>query len=690
MTTNPPAAAPGARTRRLPAGVAVLAIGSLILLVRPEPVAATNGEGGAHEQGSSSSSSSSGGGGRRWVPAKPQKPERQPVARPETNDDDDNDDDELDEEGRDAAERKARARVVPLAASASRGEPAPRESELTRARKVLLDVERDRLPEKLREHVDALERHLETEAARFRDLERASVGRLEGTLAQQMLDLFAAERLLGAAEDPAAAIEKFRTAFATNDVAALDELLEARGNELLEQQREKQAELTRLGGATPPLVLVGDLADLEDALRATWSLRTHARIHRSIEDKVGKDEVAKAYLEHTRRALGTLAAAVHDEHAAAASGSREVSSAWDRVDRARMYQSSGANAAVLRLRIDPESKTISTPTADRPATHAFKPEGHLDNPEYMERVGIRNSPTMRLAMRQVAFYRVAVQLGLADLVPRTEYARIGGVHGALQEWARGSTPLERTAVELRRGDPRFDEFNRALTTVEGNWQPAPNAQERRDAKDQVEKYKLRLDRIRSDVILMAGPEHLSVAGQGALGDPHVRLALQRAEILDQLCGQIDRHSYNMLVVGDGSEAAPWRLKLIDNDQAFGHREIAWQRPVASQTPEPTVVDRELANRILALDPDTLATATVGLLTTSEQAALKTRLQQLEELIRELDGAGRVLHPAEVSDPRGPKGGDAAFALDRDSYTGRIERYSPLPPPFPFEDDDDEN
>ncbi len=117
-----------------------------------------------------------------------------------------------------------------------------------------------------------------------------------------------------------------------------------------------------------------------------------------------------------------------------------------------------------------------------------------------------------------------------------------------------------------------------------------------------------------------------------MNDPVFQRALSRMQLLDTLAMQIDRHVGNFFI-HRGDDGKVIAVTGIDNDMAFGlqtdlekkHKEY----PGLSK-----FVDKELAERILALRDDVLRTAMEDLLSPAEIDALLNRLNKLKQHLRQ--------------------------------------------------------
>ncbi|THF77585.1 eCIS core domain-containing protein [Cohnella fermenti] len=117
-----------------------------------------------------------------------------------------------------------------------------------------------------------------------------------------------------------------------------------------------------------------------------------------------------------------------------------------------------------------------------------------------------------------------------------------------------------------------------------------------------------------------------------MNEPAFQRALSRLNLIDALAMQVDRHTGNFYIDRD-REGRTVGLTGIDNDMAFGTETnlVARHNNYHGLS---RYVDKELAERILALKPADLAVIMEGLLSDTEIAALLERLQKLQAHLRQ--------------------------------------------------------
>ncbi len=140
----------------------------------------------------------------------------------------------------------------------------------------------------------------------------------------------------------------------------------------------------------------------------------------------------------------------------------------------------------------------------------------------------------------------------------------------------------------------------------------------------------------------AAGEAKGAANQMSLQDPELMRQLSRLQLIDLLALQVDRNTKNYFV-----QVSPTGAVLgvtgIDNDLSMGTND----RNETRQMELPgfsRYVDEELANAILNLDPEILASLMGDLLSKDEIAALLSRLKKLQAFLKPLKDQNQLLKP----------------------------------------------
>jgi hypothetical protein len=169
---------------------------------------------------------------------------------------------------------------------------------------------------------------------------------------------------------------------------------------------------------------------------------------------------------------------------------------------------------------------------------------------------------------------------------------------------------------------------------------------------------------------------LAKGGQGGNGivdvdDAILQRSLSRLQLIDTLAMQADRHQGNCFINYDDSGKV-LGVTGIDNDMAFGTRtaidKMRQEYPALSK-----FVDQELAERILALNPEDLELAMLDLLSPGEIGALLSRLTKLQAYLGKLNSDGKLLDPGQWNQATAKGMLDEHNASQgEDSYYGRLK------------------
>lgn len=224
----------------------------------------------------------------------------------------------------------------------------------------------------------------------------------------------------------------------------------------------------------------------------------------------------------------------------------------------------------------------------------------------LNQAGIKQKPgasTINTTRRNVATSRVAALLGLQDLVARSETVEIHDkkseqtIRGNLMESAKGNLDLKKYSDNLRKG-------KKSMPKLAGT----------------------------------------------------VQRELMSLQVLDVLCGQVDRHVGNIMITikqgaGQNTDVITG-VSAFDNDAAFGmnldvstvkHR-LKFDRRVYDPKTGDLVIpymDAALAERILNLRPAVLGFALNGLLTDAEINMTIKRLQMMQNAIKKAKSLERA-------------------------------------------------
>ncbi|WP_127587382.1 eCIS core domain-containing protein [Paenibacillus koleovorans] len=129
-----------------------------------------------------------------------------------------------------------------------------------------------------------------------------------------------------------------------------------------------------------------------------------------------------------------------------------------------------------------------------------------------------------------------------------------------------------------------------------------------------------------------------------LFDGNLQRYLSRLQLLDAIAMQIDRHTGNYFIQYDENGNVTG-VTGIDNDMAFSREEEVKIKDKAYPGLS-KFVDKELAERIIALQDDDLKAIMEDLLSPSELTALLARLHKLQTHLQVLKGNNELLSPNE--------------------------------------------
>lgn len=135
--------------------------------------------------------------------------------------------------------------------------------------------------------------------------------------------------------------------------------------------------------------------------------------------------------------------------------------------------------------------------------------------------------------------------------------------------------------------------------------------------------------------------------------PEVMRQLSSLQLMDSLCGQVDRNASNYMLEYEDRDGFRVLTKVtaIDNDISFG--KLPFDRVCAGLSSLPGLVDEatgkitlpaldaDLCNRLMALTPAVLRFALADLLENDEIDALCSRLQGIQRLLQDQQAAGNL-------------------------------------------------
>ena len=134
-----------------------------------------------------------------------------------------------------------------------------------------------------------------------------------------------------------------------------------------------------------------------------------------------------------------------------------------------------------------------------------------------------------------------------------------------------------------------------------------------------------------------------------LDDPNLQRLMSKLDLVDSLCGQIDRHHGNVFVDRDKRTGKVTSVTGIDNDMAFGTKNFT-----PGQTTSDTVayagigrfIDSETGEAILKITRKDLEVLLADLLLPDEIEETVRRLEVTQAVIRTAKQEGRLIGPAQ--------------------------------------------
>ena len=147
-----------------------------------------------------------------------------------------------------------------------------------------------------------------------------------------------------------------------------------------------------------------------------------------------------------------------------------------------------------------------------------------------------------------------------------------------------------------------------------------------------------------DITHLDSVDEMRVYGIDAYDNKEVKTQLSNLQVLDYICGNVDRHLGNMLYRFDPNTHKLASIKGIDNDASFFKRHLQKDEGLNQLTgiKKMRVIDEKMAQKLLSIDEGMLGATLHGYgLSEEEINASWDRLHDLQEAIRE----------AEIYDPK---------------------------------------
>ena len=129
-------------------------------------------------------------------------------------------------------------------------------------------------------------------------------------------------------------------------------------------------------------------------------------------------------------------------------------------------------------------------------------------------------------------------------------------------------------------------------------------------------------------------------------DPNMQRMMSKLDLVDSLCGQIDRHGGNFFIDTDKTGRVT-SVTGIDNDMAFGTTNFTPGKSTVESTEYSGIgkyIDEETGEAILKLTADDLHAVLDDLLLPNEVAAAVERLTATQAIIQTAKEQGRLIGP----------------------------------------------
>lgn len=306
-------------------------------------------------------------------------------------------------------------------------------------------------------------------------------------------------------------------------------------------------------------------------------------------------------------------------------------------------------------------------------------------------IGIQDGD-MRLANRAVASSRLAAMDAggspLAEGIAKTEFATHDGREGSVSEMASGRPLITKEDEHVPENDPRMKNIRAYPSDFLGSkgWAHDPDnfytegletGEDGRPLPEEPQYYS-KPGRNGDEVYKKDG---ITRANYFDFSNPGIQKGMNELQWHDALTGQVDRHGGNIFIDDKTN-----KVTGIDNDAAFGaNSSDVTQLPQGENVGEgvrgshnrglPSQIDKQTADKYLALTPDAVEAPLKGLLRPEEIAATQARLAQMQAHIQGLYQAGKVIgmEGAEQADWNAETY-SAATASESGSYLGLAANY----------------
>ncbi len=315
---------------------------------------------------------------------------------------------------------------------------------------------------------------------------------------------------------------------------------------------------------------------------------------------------------------------------------------------------------------------ITTPTFGG----VYKTELHKDqtDPEKDSKIPDKDR---NYSARNVAMSRLNELLGL-DVIPRTEFAINEGYFGTVMgKVENGEHALKEIDVEvpyqqkptmpttpLDKQNPTQEWLQYDMDRLKRTkWEQADGTIDMRNDKlnpldDQNYKQsgspRYRSDDPNDNTII----KHEDASTEVNYDDPNLMKGLSNLQLIDAIAGSSDRHISNYMLVR-GKKGKVKDVKGIDNDFSFGDTTIdeLKGKPGRKNLGIPAIVDKDVAERIIQIDPAKVKAILEPLLEAKEVTAAVKRFQDVVVALTKLKQNNQLIKnwhdpslPTQMSDP----------------------------------------
>ncbi len=333
---------------------------------------------------------------------------------------------------------------------------------------------------------------------------------------------------------------------------------------------------------------------------------------------------------------------------------------------------SGAVNTVYSATYKETSKKGKWEIASPTFSGVYKTEVHNDqtDPERDSKIPDKDR---NYSARNVAMSRLNELLGL-DVIPRTEFAINEGYFGTVMgKVENGEHALKEIDVEVpyqqkptlpstpldkQKPTPEWLQYDEERTKYT-KWDQANSII---DMKDQIDdtQYKLqgspryRSDDPNDDTIIKKEKASTGVN----YDDPTLMKGLSNLQLIDTIAGSSDRHIENYMLVR-GKKGKVKDIKGIDNDFSFGDTTIDELKGKSGRKNLgiPAIVDKDVAERIIQIDPAKVKAILAPLLEANEVIAAVQRFNDVVAALTKLKQNNQLIKnwhdpslPTQMSDP----------------------------------------